>query len=245
MKFEKHEVEWTPERIGRFWNVTSENSSLRNLCFGLLAGGHVADLINRTIKFKRLKNILDLSCGKGDVLSYCLKRLKSGQQCYGTDFSETHVNFVTERFKDNPFFKKAHHLQQYPSPFSEGFFDLIILTEVIEHLDDKDLDSVLNEAKRLLSPGGYIFITTPYNENLENSKDICPDCGCLFHRWQHVRSWTPESLENTLLKYSFYPKKNTPMWLDNSFLKRTLLNIAIKMKFIRPRGIVYIGKKQA
>ena len=245
MKFEKHEVEWTPEKIDRFWKATSENSSLRNLCFGIMAGRHVADLINQSIKFKSLKNILDLSCGKGDILSFCMKYLKQGQKCYGTDFSMAHVNFVNKRFKDNPVFKKAHLLQQYPSSFLDGFFDLIILTEVIEHLDDNDLDSLLNEAKRLLSPGGYIFITTPYNEDLDNGKAVCPDCGCIFHRWQHVRTWTSESLKNTLAQYAFHPQKIKSIWWENSFFKRVLLNIAIKINFIPPRGIVFIGKRKA
>ncbi len=245
MKFEKHEVKWTHEKIDRFWKATSENSSLRNICFGLQAGRHVADLINRTIKFKQLKNILDLSCGQGDVLSFCLKYLKQGQHCYGTDFSEAQVTFVNERFKDNPFFKKAYLLQQYPSPFSDGFFDLIILTEVIEHLDDNDLDSVLEEAGRLLSPGGYFFITTPYNENLDNDKTICPDCGCVFHKWQHVRTWTSESLKTKLTCYGFDPKLIKPIAWKDSPLKRILLNLGIRINIVPPRGIVFIGKKKA
>jgi len=243
--FEVHNLEWTHDKISRFWDFISENTALNNTFFGLQAGDHVATVINRTLKFKNFRNIIDLSCGKGDVLFSCLKYLKFGQYGYGTDFSSKNIWHVNNRFKDNASFKEAHLLQNYPSPFPDGFFDLVIITEVVEHLNDQDLDLVLNESSRLLVPGGYIFITTPNNEDIDSNKVMCPDCGCVFHRWQHVRNWTLSSLQERLEQYSFYPKLVKHIAWCTPLKRRLVLNIAVKMNLVSPSGILFIGKKQA
>ena len=244
MKFEQHDVEWTHDKIGRFWDYISENRAYNKQFFGLRSGRHVARLINNTLKFKTFDRILDMSCGKGDVLEACLTYLQSGQYAYGTDFSDKNVEYVNEKFKDSSFFKEARSLQSYPSCYSTEFFDLVIITEVVEHLSDQDLDSMLKESNRLLAPGGYICITTPNSEDLEANKVMCPDCGCMFHRWQHLRSWTPNLLQDTLEKYSFKPVFVKPMEWSGSFKRGLLMNLAIKMNLMSPRGLVFIGKKR-
>ena len=244
MKFEVRHIEWTHEKIGRFWNYISENASLRKHLFGVQAGDHVASVINKTVKFKHLKNVLDLSCGEGDVLSSCLKYLRPGQHIYGTEFSDKNIDTINDRFKNNALFEEAYLLKSYPSPFPDGTFDLVISTEVVEHLNDQDLDLMLKEANRLLAPGGYICVTTPNNEDLAENHVMCPDCGCVFHRWQHVRSWTPHSLQERLKQYSFYPKLVKPIAWSAPLKKRLMLKLAVSMNLVPPSGLVFIGIKE-
>jgi SAM-dependent methyltransferase len=45
-------------------------------------------------------------------------------------------------------------------PFEDSYFDLIFSTEVIEHVDD--LDSFCKESYRVLKPGGFFIVTTPF-----------------------------------------------------------------------------------
>ena len=243
MNFERHDIEWNPDKISRFWDYISSNAAMSCKFFGLRSGDHVAAVINKSINFKELHSILDLSSGKGDVLSSCFRYLKGNQRAYATDYSVENVDCVNERFKDNPLFGGAHRLQDYPSQFSDSSFDLIIITEVVEHLNDEDLASMLSEANRLLVTGGYICITTPNDEVLEENHVMCPDCGCVFHRWQHVRTWTITSLQQLLAKYSFQPKLIRKLAWDSVLKKRILLNLAVKLNLIAPNGLVYIGKK--
>jgi SAM-dependent methyltransferase len=44
-------------------------------------------------------------------------------------------------------------------PFPDAAFDLVVLTEVIEHL--VDTDHAVAEARRVLRPGGWFLVTTP------------------------------------------------------------------------------------
>jgi 2-polyprenyl-3-methyl-5-hydroxy-6-metoxy-1,4-benzoquinol methylase len=244
MRFEKHRIEWTHDKISRFWDFTSEIKASDSQAFGFQAGDHVAAVINKAISFRKIRNLLDLSCGKGDVLSSCLKYLHPGQCCHGTDFSEKNIQIVNNRFKDSAVFKEAHVVRSYPSSFPDGFFDLVIMTEVVEHLNDQDLDQILNESKRILSTGGFLFISTPNNEELEASSTICPDCGCVFHRWQHVRKWTLGSLREKSAQFGFSPILCKPMAWSASLKKRVMLKLAVKLNLVAPNGLVYIGKKK-
>lgn len=46
-------------------------------------------------------------------------------------------------------------------PFDKGYFDVITLLAVAEHLDPASLEQLLKEAHRTLRPGGRVIITTP------------------------------------------------------------------------------------
>ncbi|MEO7973086.1 MAG: methyltransferase domain-containing protein, partial [Thermoanaerobaculia bacterium] len=45
--------------------------------------------------------------------------------------------------------------------FSEGFFSVVTMLAVAEHLDPKALEQLLRECHRVLAPGGRLVITTP------------------------------------------------------------------------------------
>jgi len=80
-------------------------------------------------------------------------------------------------------------------------FDAIVSVEVVEHLPDAALKDYLTVADKLLSSDGVMLISTPNNENLSIWNVYCPHCKHSFHRWQHVRSWTAETLAAALAPY--------------------------------------------
>jgi SAM-dependent methyltransferase len=46
-------------------------------------------------------------------------------------------------------------------PFEDGFFSVVTMLAVAEHLDPAALEQLLVECRRLLSPGGRLILTTP------------------------------------------------------------------------------------
>ncbi len=55
---------------------------------------------------------------------------------------------------------KICNIENDKFPFKDNFFDIVIFTEVLEHLPQSPLHT-LKEIYRVLSPGGLVLITTP------------------------------------------------------------------------------------
>ena len=52
------------------------------------------------------------------------------------------------------------NLEMTPYPLADEAFDAVVMTEVFEHLRDYPVTSLI-EARRLLRPGGRLYLTTP------------------------------------------------------------------------------------
>lgn len=83
-------------------------------------------------------------------------------------------------------------------PFPPESFDVVVMSEVMEHLDDATLDAALEQVARVLKPNGQLLGTVPAEEDLRAGLTVCPGCGTRFHRWGHLQSFTPESLRKRL-----------------------------------------------
>lgn len=55
---------------------------------------------------------------------------------------------------------KTCNIETDKFPFNDNFFDIVIFTEVLEHLPQSPLHT-LREIYRVLMPGGHVIITTP------------------------------------------------------------------------------------
>lgn len=61
-------------------------------------------------------------------------------------------------------------------PFDDDFFDVVVMSEVLEHLDAKILGKTLQEVYRVLHVEGRFIGTVPNDEVLNESIVVCPDC---------------------------------------------------------------------
>jgi len=192
--FQPHEIEWTPEKVARLWDFYATNRSVSSMYFGAQAGPAVAKYVDEILGLKSIGALLDLSCGVGDVLAACRPRLRPDCRLVGVDYSPVSVEQARLRLAGNSQPVEITHITGFPISLAARQFDLVIMTEVVEHLDDNELSGAIAECQRLLAPGGHLVITTPNNEDYDASKVCCPECGCVFHRWQHRRTWTATSL---------------------------------------------------
>lgn len=83
-------------------------------------------------------------------------------------------------------------------PFPDYSFDYVIMSEVLEHLDNVDIKSTLKEVIRVLCESGRFLGTVPADENLQASLVVCPCCGKHFHRWGHVQSFSKDRVSQVL-----------------------------------------------
>jgi SAM-dependent methyltransferase len=83
-------------------------------------------------------------------------------------------------------------------PFASGSFDAVVASEVLEHLDPAQCELAVAEIQRVLKDGGLFLGTVPFNEQLEGSRTVCPECGHQFHRWGHRQAFDRAGLERLL-----------------------------------------------
>lgn len=97
--------------------------------------------------------VLDYGCGRADLV----RALRSvGVEAYGADVFFEGMDFTKMRV--DPLIESGVVRLIPPSgdvPFPDGWFDLIVSDQVLEHVDD--LGKVANELQRLLCPGGVML----------------------------------------------------------------------------------------
>jgi predicted SAM-dependent methyltransferase len=84
------------------------------------------------------------------------------------------------------------------TPFTDHHFEVVVMSEVIEHLTDEELPATSKEVLRVLESGGRFIGTRPADENLLANQIMCPHCGRTSHRWGHIQTFNRNSLEQIL-----------------------------------------------
>jgi 2-polyprenyl-3-methyl-5-hydroxy-6-metoxy-1,4-benzoquinol methylase len=74
-------------------------------------------------------------------------------------------------------------------PFADGQFEIVVTSEVLEHLTSEEREKGLTEIARSLKSGGHLIGSVPYREDLQMNTDVCPRCRHVFHRWGHTTSF--------------------------------------------------------
>ena len=128
----------------------------KNPLVKMVSVGRLDKIVESLPKTKNIK-ILDAGCGEGQLL---LKIFNKGyNDIYGTDVTPVALESAKKRIPKTKF-----SLQDLKSlNFSDEYFDVVICTEVIEHI--RDYNKVISELKRVLKKNGLLIITFP-NEPL-------------------------------------------------------------------------------
>jgi SAM-dependent methyltransferase len=138
----------------------------------------VLDQIVRTAGAGRDLRILDVGCGTGRMLSE-LGRLG---RATGLDLSDEALRFCRERGHRGVL--KADVLRL---PFDDDRFDVVTAMDVLEHIEDHV--GALRECRRVLAPGGRMFIFVPAHRWLWSLQDEVS---------HHVRRYTARTLRDAV-----------------------------------------------
>ena len=184
---------WTPEMVENFWDYESQFSE------NYFSHEHGGALVRDIQPFLgESRRVLDYGCGPGYMIE---KLLKCGFEAAGLDSSVESRQVVDSRFNGQDGFLGAFDWDELVK--SELRFDAVTVIEVIEHLYDPWLDELLERLRAVVRPSGVLIITTPNEEDLAKNYILSPDTNRLFHRWQHVRSWSKSTLEHYLNQRGF------------------------------------------
>jgi len=106
--------------------------------------------------YLKFSKIIDLGCGQIPYLNAFNENEVS--EYYGVDLSRESLNIVKNSFTGLfPLILIRHNILN--TPFANESCDIVISSEVIEHIDEPHL--YLKEANRILKNGGYLSLSTP------------------------------------------------------------------------------------
>ncbi len=140
------------------------------------------------------RRVLNVGVGNGHLE----RTIRAGHRAevYALDPSEVAIRRLRSTAGMDADHAKVGYAQAMPFP--DGYFDVVIMSEVIEHLDDAVIAATFGEVSRVLRERGRLLGTVPADEKLENNQVACPRCGEVFHRWGHVQSFSRERLAQLL-----------------------------------------------
>ena len=107
--------------------------------------------------------ILDVGCGLG----YLTEKIGEGFFCTGLDLDFNSLKNNRLRGLKNMLKADASNI-----PFPDKTFDVIICSEVLEHLPPEIDKRVLKEMARILRPGGIILLSVPSLEGIRASSKL-------------------------------------------------------------------------
>ena len=147
------------------------------------------------------KRILDVGCGNGVI---ACRLLDDGFDVYGIDASETGITIASEKHPGR-FFVQDISSEQLQNALSEFQFDVVISTEVIEHLYAPR--SYMKLIKNILPRGGVVIISTPYHGYLKNLVMALTNRldGHFTVLWDggHIKFWSRRTLTMLLNEFGF------------------------------------------
>ena len=118
------------------------------------------------------RRVLDVGCGGGDF-GAALKR-RGAQEVVGVEIVER-VHALAKQVLDDALLGNIEHMEL---PFEDGYFDCIVLGDVLEHLVEPG--ATLRKLARVLAPDGTIVASIP-------NVRFCQVVSMLAHgRWQYA-----------------------------------------------------------
>lgn len=144
----------------------------------------------KSLKLKKTTSILNIGCGTGGMIPLF--------EQYGT-VTNIDVSIEAVKYCKDLGYKDTIKFNGKRLPFSAGVFDVIVATDVLEHIENDS--KALKEWYRVLKPGGKLIITVPAYQWLWSEHD---------ESLHHFRRYTASGLHNlvnnnkfTVLKRSY------------------------------------------
>jgi len=189
------------------------------------------------------KQILDIGCYTGVLLSRLRQATDGSSRYYGADLDDK----LEKEFGFIDFIKCDLNEKELDKVFKNNSFDVVILADILEHLVDP-WESLLN-VKKILKPGAKIAVSLPNSGHwffrlkvLFGQIDYSSNG--LFDR-THLRFFTKKTAQELIfnggfavkiLDYSSLPWENL---LKSRFLTRTLSVIERALILVRPQFFAY------
>lgn len=109
------------------------------------------------------RTVLDLGCGTGRHVVFLAQH---GFDVTGIDTAETGIATTRRQLEEAGLTAELRQLNIFSSlPFPAGAFDAVVSTQVIHHARLAQIEALVAEIHRILTPSGLLFVTVPRLKN--------------------------------------------------------------------------------
>jgi 2-polyprenyl-3-methyl-5-hydroxy-6-metoxy-1,4-benzoquinol methylase len=175
----------------------------------------IATKILNQKKESKLK-VCDVGCGTGYILEKINSRCKI--DAYGIDITQANFSYLNSKGIKTDLVD----LESQKIPKNSNFFDVVLSTEVIEHV--VNTDNFIYELNRVLKKNGYLILSFPHINTfksfyLQYILDYPPHFSARY-KSPHVHDFSTRLLKKILTNYGFQVIKvqgnKSPLGLFNS-----------------------------
>ncbi len=161
--YEKTKSFFTASAIEKQGYYDGTPERLKHTCWQLWIRNMVIKAISGLIKSdSNIKSLLDVGCGRGDLVKDIACRFPHFTEISGTDFSKEALDIGRQEmaFEPRVFFKETDILHM---PFEDNQFDIVTCINVIHHIHKDDLPDALIELTRITRK--YLIIEIKNKDN--------------------------------------------------------------------------------
>ncbi len=177
--------------------------------------------------------VLDVGCGRGEIVRHCIRL---GVEAYGVDYAEVATQMTREVITAEQTTLTADSFSPSRAgvcrcdakklPFPTGYFDRVLMFDVVEHLYPWELHQAMLEVRRVLKDNGRFIIHTAPN------------------RWYDAYAYPWVRRVRTLLgqghKYPQDPRAITPVNQDVHVNEQDMLSMRRTLKAAGFKGQVWL-----
>lgn len=184
------------------------------------------------------ERVLEIGAGEGSILNR-LSEIEFGESLFAVEISETGVETILRRRINR--LVECRKFDGYSVPYSDNYFDLAILSHVVEHVEHPR--QLLYEASRVAR---FVFVEVPLEDNVRLSSEF------VFDEVGHINYFGPKTLRRlvqscnlrVLRQITTNPSKEIHSYgggrkgIVNFYIKEFALKV---MPSIAPRIFTYHG----
>lgn len=187
---------------------------------------HTFELLERC----RFDSLLDVGCGNAELLQLVAQRWP-GKRLAGADLSPVVVEENQRRLPDIEFFAANIEAQALPGG---RVFDVVVASEVIEHLDHPDV--AVRHLAAATAPGGHVVITCPTGKVWATEKHF----GHVRHpREADLAMWTRRAGLDIVELWSWgFPMYAFTKWATNVNAEAALKMFAGEKRYTAPQRAI-------
>jgi len=155
---------------------------------------HETGELTRGVKIEPASTVIDVGCGDGGFISFCARR---GAKVIFVDRDEAKVHATRELVKNSP--ARAYEAivsDCSPLPLDDNVGDVVICTEVLEHVADPMV--FLKELIRVAKPGAKLLLTVPDARSEKFVAATAPPS--YFEEPNHIRIFYADEFRELVLK---------------------------------------------